>query len=137
MLCLDADCPLAPTATRTAAQLVFFWTLVARHIARCFDSRPHLRPRPLVASAIPDADADTGSRVGQLELSEEQEAHIREAFLLFDTDGGGTIDTRELSFAMVALGFQAALRPSKVGFSREVWCVRLSLLGNRTAPAWE
>ena len=32
---------------------------------------------------------------------------IREIFDLFDTDGGGTIDVRELDFAMSALGFRA------------------------------
>ena len=89
-------------------QLVFFWTLVARHIARGFDAQPHLRPR-LSALADASADADGGAGAGgQLVLSEEQEAQIREIFLLFDTDGGGTIDTRELNFAMIALGFQAA-----------------------------
>ena len=45
---------------------------------------------------------------GLLALSEAQEAQIKESFLLFDTDGGGTIDTKELGIAMVALGFQAA-----------------------------
>ncbi len=42
-----------------------------------------------------------------LALSEAEEAQIRESFLLFDTDGGGTIDTKELGIAMAALGFQA------------------------------
>jgi Ca2+-binding EF-hand superfamily protein len=32
---------------------------------------------------------------------------IHEIFNLFDTDGGGTIDLRELDFAMSALGFRA------------------------------
>jgi Ca2+-binding EF-hand superfamily protein len=34
---------------------------------------------------------------------------IKEIFDLFDTDGGGYIDRRELDLAMVALGFQVAI----------------------------
>jgi Ca2+-binding EF-hand superfamily protein len=43
----------------------------------------------------------------RIALSEAQEAQIREIFDLFDTDGGGSIDRREMDFAMVALGFQS------------------------------
>ncbi len=91
-------CPIDTTTTLNActAQLVFFWTLVARHISRCFDARPHLRP-----PATTTADADAGTNV-HIALSEAQEAQVKEIFYLFDTDGGG------LNFAMVALGFQAA-----------------------------
>ena len=39
-------------------------------------------------------------------LSDAQATQIREIFELFDTDGGGCIDQRELQFAMTALGFQ-------------------------------
>ncbi len=45
-------------------------------------------------------------------LSEKQEAHILEIFELFDTDGGGTIDLKELSAAMYALGFKETKRTS-------------------------
>mmetsp|Transcript_1111 Transcript_1111/g.2211 ORF Transcript_1111/g.2211 Transcript_1111/m.2211 type:complete len:198 (+) Transcript_1111:87-680(+) len=38
-------------------------------------------------------------------LDEEQLEELREAFNLFDTDGSGTIDVRELKAAMRALGF--------------------------------
>jgi len=38
-------------------------------------------------------------------LSEEQIAELKEAFSLFDTDGSGAIDYRELKAAMHALGF--------------------------------
>jgi centrin-1 len=41
------------------------------------------------------------------QLSEEQLQEIREAFDLFDTDGSGTIDMRELKTAMKALGFES------------------------------
>ncbi|KAL9184262.1 hypothetical protein ACHAXT_002348 [Thalassiosira profunda] len=43
------------------------------------------------------------------ELTEDQKQEIREAFDLFDTDGSGTIDAKELKVAMRALGFE----PSK------------------------
>ena len=43
----------------------------------------------------------------QITLSEAEEAQIREIFDLFDTDGGGSIDKRELEIAMIALGFQS------------------------------
>ncbi|XP_037531546.1 caltractin [Nematolebias whitei] len=40
------------------------------------------------------------------ELTEEQVQEVKEAFDLFDTDGTGTIDVRELKVAMRALGFE-------------------------------
>mmetsp|Transcript_27198 Transcript_27198/g.26014 ORF Transcript_27198/g.26014 Transcript_27198/m.26014 type:complete len:166 (+) Transcript_27198:256-753(+) len=40
-------------------------------------------------------------------LSEEEIGEIREAFNLFDTDGSGTIDPKELKAAMQSLGFEA------------------------------
>ncbi|KAJ3220856.1 hypothetical protein HK099_003947 [Clydaea vesicula] len=40
------------------------------------------------------------------ELTPEQKQEIREAFDLFDTDGSGTIDIKELKVAMRALGFE-------------------------------
>ncbi|XP_052597093.1 centrin-2 isoform X1 [Peromyscus californicus insignis] len=40
------------------------------------------------------------------ELTEEQKQEIREAFDLFDADGTGTIDIKELKVAMRALGFE-------------------------------
>ncbi|KAA0155664.1 hypothetical protein FNF27_03921 [Cafeteria roenbergensis] len=40
-------------------------------------------------------------------LSEEEIEEIREAFNLFDTDGSGTIDPKELKSAMQSLGFEA------------------------------
>jgi Ca2+-binding EF-hand superfamily protein len=41
-------------------------------------------------------------------LDEEELEEIREAFNLFDTDGKGTIDIRELKAAFRALGFQVS-----------------------------
>ena len=40
------------------------------------------------------------------EITEEQKQEIKEAFDLFDTDGSGTIDAKELKVAMRALGFE-------------------------------
>lgn len=40
------------------------------------------------------------------ELTEDQEEEIKEAFSLFDTDGSGTMDAKELKVAMRALGFE-------------------------------
>ena len=53
------------------------------------------------------AAADKGRKKrGNGELTEEQKQEIREAFDLFDTDGSGTIDAKELKVAMRALGFE-------------------------------
>lgn len=41
-----------------------------------------------------------------IELTDEQRQEIREAFDLFDTDGSGSIDAKELKVAMRALGFE-------------------------------
>ncbi|KAM6219483.1 centrin-1 [Rhynchocyon petersi] len=40
------------------------------------------------------------------ELTEAEKQEVREAFDLFDADGSGTIDVRELKVAMRALGFE-------------------------------
>ena len=42
----------------------------------------------------------------QKELTEEPKQEIEEAFDLFDTDGSGSIDSKELKVAMRALGFE-------------------------------
>merc|ERR1711988_777523 len=39
-------------------------------------------------------------------MGDEQKAEIKEAFDLFDTDGTGTIDAKELKVALRALGFE-------------------------------
>jgi centrin-1 len=48
--------------------------------------------------------APAGRRVR--EISDEQKQEIKEAFDLFDTDGSGYIDGKELKVAMRALGFE-------------------------------
>ena len=87
--------------TSSFEQAIFFWTLVVRHLSRCFEKSPDLRP-----TATPMGDALGTAVYKQTGLSETQAAQIKEIFELFDTDGGGFIDQRELKFAMTALGFQ-------------------------------
>ena len=40
------------------------------------------------------------------QLTESQEAEVREAFDLFDTNGSGIIEVKELKVALRALGFE-------------------------------
>jgi hypothetical protein len=95
LLCFDPD------KDSTPKQAIFYWTLVVRHLTRCFEKRPELRPVP-----TPIGDALATANYKQTTLSDAQAAQIREIFELFDTDGGGCIDQQELKFAMTALGFQ-------------------------------
>ncbi|KAL7697536.1 centrin [Lotmaria passim] len=60
--------------------------------------------RPTAASS--SASALPASAAAAAELTKDQMEEIREAFDLFDTDGSGTIDVRELRIAMRALGFE-------------------------------
>lgn len=46
------------------------------------------------------------SRGPRIEPTEEQRADIKEAFDLFDTEGTGVIDAREVKVALRALGFE-------------------------------
>ncbi|XP_042520372.1 caltractin-like [Macadamia integrifolia] len=39
-------------------------------------------------------------------LTQQKRQEIKEAFELFDTDGSGTIDAKELNVAMRSLGFE-------------------------------
>merc|ERR1712106_583322 len=57
----------------------------------------------------------TGKKsVKKNELADEQKAEIREAFDLFDTDGTGTINIKELKVALRALGFEPKKEELKV-----------------------
>jgi Ca2+-binding EF-hand superfamily protein len=87
---------------------VFYWTYLARHICQCFDADPAIRPKVTPSQGTKEAGH-------QIALSKAQEDQIREIFDLFDTDGGGTIDSGELTFAMEALGFRN--KASKFGAS--------------------
>ncbi|KAI8589219.1 centrin-1 [Geranomyces variabilis] len=68
--------------------------------------------RPKAGAAAGSSSA-AGKRAGNApvqkpmhDLTSDQKQEIREAFDLFDTDGSGTIDTKELKVAMRALGFE-------------------------------
>ncbi len=73
-----------------------------RHISRCFEKNPHLRPSPTQLEAASDFANYKGPA-----LSTAQADQIREIFQLFDTDGTGCIEHQEIKFAMSALGFQS------------------------------
>ncbi|ERE88376.1 centrin-2-like protein [Cricetulus griseus] len=45
-------------------------------------------------------------KAAKVELNDVQKQEIKEAFDLFDVDGSGTIDVKELKIAMRALGFE-------------------------------
>ena len=49
---------------------------------------------------------NAASAAAKVDLSEEQKTDIREAFNLFDTQGTGYIDTKDLKVALRALGFE-------------------------------
>merc|ERR1712023_347034 len=51
-------------------------------------------------------NAGKAQKSKKFDLTEEQKQEIREAFDLFDTDGSGAIDAKELKVAMRALGFE-------------------------------
>merc|ERR1712022_104603 len=57
-------------------------------------------------STMSRRNAGKAKSSGKGELTEEQRQEIREAFDLFDTDGSGCIDAKELKVAMRALGFE-------------------------------
>jgi Ca2+-binding EF-hand superfamily protein len=63
-----------------------------------------------------------------IELSEQQESQIHEIFDLFDTDGGGSIDSQELDAAMFALGFQPSGRGRSSSHRRKTETPGQSLL---------
>ncbi|XP_006153194.2 centrin-4-like isoform X1 [Tupaia chinensis] len=65
----------------------------------------HLFP-PAEASNCHTSADQWKRRTTKIELNETQKQEIKEAFDLFDIDGSGTIDVKELKIAMWALGFE-------------------------------
>ncbi len=65
----------------------------------------------LNSKMIKDKDAKKGSKKNKSkdafrqELTEKQKKDIKQAFDLFDADGSGVIDIKELKVALRALGF--------------------------------
>ena len=87
---------------RWSQQAIFFWTLIVRHLSRCLDKNPHLRPPP---APLPEEFAPTD--YCQTALSMAHTTQISEIFNLFDTDGTGCIEQHEIGFALSALGFKS------------------------------
>jgi calmodulin len=73
-----------------------------------------MRPKP-----PPKVAEDLLSSASKIDLSEQQQSQINEIFDLFDTDGGGSIDSSELDAAMFALGFQPTERARSANFRRK------------------
>ena len=65
-----------------------------------------LTPKRSLSLSLLKAKKGTTSSSSSTGLTEEQKQEIREAFDLFDTDGSGTIDAKELKVSMRALGFE-------------------------------
>ena len=106
--------------TEMSKQVIFYWTLVARHLSRSFDVNPDLRPRPTELPFF------TKKASRQISLSDAQLNQIKEIFELFDTDGGGSIDRKELEFAMTALGFQSQASGSNLPHNKKTAAVTSS-----------
>jgi Ca2+-binding EF-hand superfamily protein len=87
-------------------QVIFFWTLLVRHIARFFHANPTLRAQHLPAALALHDILKVARDSTQIDLLPQDTQQIKELFDLFDTNGGGSIDQEELDAAMFALGFQ-------------------------------
>ena len=61
---------------------------------------------------------------------------IQEIFELFDTDGGGTIDHKELEFAMIALGFRSEQHKSRHNLNRAQEDLIATIAGDGTVSYW-
>ncbi|VAI80780.1 unnamed protein product [Triticum turgidum subsp. durum] len=87
--------------------LGFLYSLNASTLSKQWESSSYFRGQ----RQDPSADAATRpgyrrDRGGRKRLTAQKRKEIKEAFDLFDTDGSGTIDARELNVAMRALGFE-------------------------------
>jgi Ca2+-binding EF-hand superfamily protein len=78
---------------------------LVREITRFYYANPTLRAQLLpVALALHDRLGETRGP-SEFNLTPQETQQIKDIFELFDTDGGGTIDSEELSAALFALGF--------------------------------
>lgn len=64
------------------------------------------KPQPQPASKSASSKPQPKKQVERPGLTEDEIEEIREAFNLFDTDGSGKIDPKELKAAMQSLGFE-------------------------------
>ena len=87
-------------------QVVFYWTLLARHLSQYFDTNPWLKP--VLNSVGQENHTDE-----KIILSQEQESQIKEIFNIFDADGSGKINGQEIFVAKTALGLEHSSKPDK------------------------
>jgi Ca2+-binding EF-hand superfamily protein len=85
------------------SKVVFFWILLVRHIMLYLNNNPDQIPKFKSEAWV---SANSKSLQGHIELSVQEQQQIKDIFDLFDTDGGGSIDSEEMDAAMFALGFQ-------------------------------
>ncbi|KAJ3411007.1 hypothetical protein HDV05_002915 [Chytridiales sp. JEL 0842] len=69
-------------------------------------NKPRTFPASTTTTTTKKSNASNSSGGTHHDLTPTQKQEIREAFDLFDTDGSGTIDCKELKVAMRALGFE-------------------------------
>lgn len=75
---------------------------VLRDKTKYFDSQATSAKRPSLQGPVPPPRKKTTPKP---ELTEEQKQEIREAFELFDTDGSGYIDIKELKVNVPIIRF--------------------------------
>ena len=87
-------------------QTVFLWTFIARQIAH---SQDHIavggEDDSFALSPHSSSQNLETPPVSLVELSVEQKTMIQEVFHLFDTDGQGQLEEKELAGAIFAMGF--------------------------------
>lgn len=71
------------------------------------DTQPYGKKASPMVRAPASAKKAGGAVAARPGIPEWQMQELREAFDLFDTDGSGTIDTKELQVALRALGFDS------------------------------
>lgn len=86
------SCPLNPAKTKPNMSVSFF-ELNYFHLFLICPQKATSAKRPSLQGPIPPPRKKTTPKP---ELTEEQKQEIREAFELFDTDGSGFIDVKEL-----------------------------------------
>ena len=75
-----------------------------------YDANPEVVPKPPSEgwNADDNGKADT-LKLDDIVLTSQEQSQIKDIFDLFDTDGGGSIDSDEMDAAMYALGFQPSI----------------------------
>ena len=84
-------------------QTIFFWTLIARNISRVLDKSGKLDS--VKGTDKTPEPSESGGRLSDSQLSNEQDRQIEAAFRLFDTDENGSLADDEMKSALFALGY--------------------------------